>query len=507
MSLSTLSFLRPWWLLALLPLGVLLWHLRRAPDSGEAAWRQMIDAHLLPHLLVISGARTRRTGVALFAGGLLAAVLALAGPALEQPPQAALRRDVTRLLVLDLSPGMAGQLEQVKLKLLALLQAWSDGQTALLVYGGEPYLVVPPTTDSATIALFVPELAIDAIPVPGNHPERALRMARDILARSAAQQREVVWITAGAGGAALPLAAELTNLRLSILHTDTVEAPALAALAARSGGTLVRLRADNDDIRQLISATDSRGGWIAGTATAHAGRADIGHWLLLPLLPLAALAFRRGILALLLPLLLAGLLTPQPAAAFDFPPAAMWADYQAWRLLEAGEPQAAAARFADPRWRAAAHYRAGQFEQAASVLSGGRDAESYYNRGNALAKQGQLADALAAYDAALTLRAADADTRYNRDLVQRLLDQQAKPPQGGGGGGAPSKAGAGQPAPGPTPRAPAPAQGQGGVAEREAARVADQWLRSIPDQPGSLLRRKLLAEQRRRQSGEAAPAW
>ncbi|MEO5661211.1 MAG: hypothetical protein ABIQ90_15660, partial [Polaromonas sp.] len=68
----------------------------------------------------------------------------------------------------------------------------------------------------------------------------------------------------------------------------------------------------------------------------------------------------------------------------------------------------------------------------------------------------------------------------------------------------------GQQAPGKTPPAPGPAQqrpGQVGVAEREAARVADQWLRSIPDQPGSLLRRKLLAEQRRRRAGETAPAW
>ncbi|MEO5659459.1 MAG: VWA domain-containing protein, partial [Polaromonas sp.] len=412
MSLATLSFMRPWWLLALLPLGLLLWRLWRAPDSGEAAWRQVVDAHLLPHLLVFSGARTRRTGVALLAGGLMAAVLALAGPALEAPPQAVLRRDVTRLLVLDLSPGMVRQLEQVKLKLLALLQAWPDGQTALLVYGGEPYLVVPPTTDSATIALFVPELAIDAIPVPGNHPERALRMAGNILARSHSQQREVLWITAGAGGAELPLA-DLAGARLSILHAAAVDDPTLIAAAHRSGGAVVRLRADDADIRQLVNSREARVGWIAGPATATTAKgADLGHWLLLPLLPLAALAFRRGILALLLPLLLAGLLAPQPAAAFDFPLAAMWSDYQAWRLLEAGEAQAAAAGFADPRWRAAAHYRAGQFDQAASVLAGARDAESCYNRGNALARQGQLTGALAAYDAALTLRADDADTRH-----------------------------------------------------------------------------------------------
>ena len=493
MSLASLTLLRPWWLLALLPLGLLLWRLWRAPQRGEATWRGLIDAHLRAHLLVFSAPRARRTGLALFAVALLLAVLTLAGPALEQQAQTAYRRDVTRLLVLDLSPGMAAQLEQVKLKLLALLRALPDGQTALLVYGGEPYLVVPPTTDVEAIALFVPELAPDVIPVPGNHPERALRMAGDILQRNAAQQREIVWITAAANGAELPLAelaGQWVGIRLAILHVASAHDPALAAAADRSGGALVRLRADDGDVRQLVSTLQADSGWLAGTSKASGDGADLGYWLLLPLLVLAALAFRRGLLALLLgPLLLMGLLTPQPAAAQAVPLAAMWTDYQAWRLLEAGNPKAAAERFADPRWRAAAHYRAGQFEQAASLLSAGHDADAHYNRGNALAKQGKLAQALSAYDAALTLRADDADTRYNRDLVQRLLNQQSQAPKGGGG------------------RPPPPNQGQGSEAEREADRIADQWLRSIPDQPASLLRRKLLAEQRRRQAGEAARAW
>ena len=509
MSLASLTLLRPWWLLALLPLGLLLWRLWHAPDRREAAWRHVVDAHLLAHLLVFSNPRARRTGLVLFAGALLAAVLALAGPALKQPLQAAYQRDVLRVLVVDLSPGMATRLDQVKLKLLSLLQALPDGQTALLVYGGEPFLVVPPTTDVATIALFVPELATDVIPVPGNRPERALQMASEILKRNPAQQREIVWITAGSNGAELPLA-ELSGARLSILQTSAAQDPALAAAASRSGGALVRLRADDGDVRQLVSTLASRDGWRAGAGTASGDAADLGYWLLLPLLPLAALVLRRGILALLLgPLLLGGLLTPQPAAALELPLAVMWADYQAWRLLEAGDPQAAAARFADPHWRAVAHYRAGQFEQAASVLAAGPDADAHYNRGNALAKHGKLADALAAYDAALKLRALDPDTRHNRDLVLRLLNEQSKAPESSEGGPSPRKPQGGAQVSKQAPPAPRPTQSRGedGNAESEAARVAEQWLRRIPDRPGSLLRYKLLAEQRRRQADGAERAW
>ena len=280
----TLSFQRPGWLLALLPLGLLLWRVWRssAPDGG--AWQRVVDAHLLAHLLLVPPARRHSVGVALLASGLLLSVLALAGPTLASSPQEAQRRDVLRLLVLDLSPGMTAPLEAVKLKILALLNAWTDGQTALLVYGGEPYLVVPPTADVETIALFVPELAPGVIPVPGNQPERALRLAAEVFARSAAQQRELVWITEGSAGAVLPLA-ELTGVRLSILQTGGAPDPALADAASRSGGVWLALSDGDGDIRQLVGVLATRAGWTAAPGFA-AATVDVGYWLLLPLLPL-----------------------------------------------------------------------------------------------------------------------------------------------------------------------------------------------------------------------------
>ncbi len=505
MGLNGLSFLRPWWLLVLLPLALLLWRVWRMPQHGAAVWRQLIDAHLLAHLLDASSPRGRGIGMAVVATALLAAVLALAGPAFMPAGQPVVQRDVTRLLVLDLSPGMAAPLERVKSKLLALLQAWPDGQTALLVYAGEPYLVVPPTTDTQTIALVVPDLAIDVVPVTGNRPERALRMAIDTLQRSATQQRELLWITAGADAAQWSQA-DLGTVRLSVLQVVVADDRALGDAATRSGGVSVRMTADDSDVRQLVSTLATGNGWVTGIDRVEGAAMDIGYWLMLPLLPLAALAFRRGVLAMvLMPLLLAGLLLPRPVLAQDAPWSALWADYQGWQLLEASLPQAAAVRFADPRWRAVAHYRAGQFAQVASMLSGPTDADTHYNRANALAKQGQFADALAAYDAALTLRSDDADARFNRDLVQRLLNPPPHPPPpAAGGGGASPPAGGGQQAGKP---APTDAGVQSQRADQDAARIAQQWLRAVPDQPGSLLRRKLLAEQRRRQSGEAARAW
>jgi Ca-activated chloride channel homolog len=99
-------------------------------------------------------------------------------------------------------------------------------------------------------------------------------------------------------------------------------------------------------------------------------------------------------------------------------------DQQGQALLDAGQPAQAAERFQDPRRRAYADLQAGSYPGAAKLLAPFTDAQSEYNRGNALAESGQLQAALAAYDAALKQAPADRDIRHNRDLVQRALQNQ-----------------------------------------------------------------------------------
>ena len=80
---------------------------------------------------------------------------------------------------------------------------------------------------------------------------------------------------------------------------------------------------------------------------------ETGWWLLLPLLPLVALAFRRGyLLALCLVILL-----PMPHSAYAFGWSDLWqrADQRGVQALAARQPRQAAALFKDPQWQAAAH--------------------------------------------------------------------------------------------------------------------------------------------------------
>ena len=57
--LSQFHFLRPWWLLAVLPVAALIYLLARR-DSDRTRWQQAVDAELLPHLLEGMGERGAR---------------------------------------------------------------------------------------------------------------------------------------------------------------------------------------------------------------------------------------------------------------------------------------------------------------------------------------------------------------------------------------------------------------------------------------------------------------
>jgi Ca-activated chloride channel family protein len=216
---------------------------------------------------------------------------------------------------------------------------------------------------------------------------------------------------------------------------------AFGPLAGAGGGLLLRARVDDGDTRQLIALQGQRRIEAGGDHIATAGHwRDEGPWLLLLVLPLAALSFRRGWLGLL-PILCC-LSPPVPAAGPTWSDLWLRPDQKALRTLDAGHAALAGTRFADPRWRAAAFYRAGQYQQTLSELAGQPGAEAHYNRGNTLAHLGRYEDAIAEYDAALLVAPTHVDARHNRDLLLRLVRAEPEPavteappsPQPGGRG-------------------------------------------------------------------------
>ncbi len=455
-------FLRPGWLLMLLPLALLAWRLSRISSKGNA-WRDQVDPHLLRHLLVDAGGRRRKWAAWLLALGWLMLVLALAGPTWQRLPQPGFQLQQYRVILLDLSPSMnaadrpPSRLTHARFKVLDLLRASSEGQVALIAYGPEPFVVSPLTSDVDTIAEQVPQLETDLLPVPGERrTDMALDQAVGLLQQAAAPRGDVVLITDAISnpGSAVAAARRLSDAgyRLSVLGVGTsAGAPiplAEGGFIRDASGAAMLARLEEDSLRMLATA----GG---GTyATAGSGRQDLtdllsrpidspilpgsnedeaitdqwreeGPWLLLALLPLAAFAFRRG---WLWPLAIVAIVLPVPPShAFTWEDLWLRRDQQAKQAFDEGRPEEAAEKFARQDWLAAAHYHAGQFKHSLDGLQELSGVEADYNRGNALARLWRLEDALAAYEQVLAADPEHEDARHNRDLVKKLLEQPQNP--------------------------------------------------------------------------------
>ena len=182
MSLADFHFIRPFWLLALLPtLGLWIWLRRRKLSQG--VWHTVCDAELLPYLLQDSHAKQSQGRLALGACLTFLAIVALAGPTWQRIPMPVFRNASAWVIVLDLSASMDAEdikpnrLTLARYKIADILKQRKDGQTALIVYAGDAFTVTPLTDDTETIANQLSALNTDIMPEAGSNSAQALAKA------------------------------------------------------------------------------------------------------------------------------------------------------------------------------------------------------------------------------------------------------------------------------------------------------------------------------------------
>jgi Ca-activated chloride channel family protein len=600
--MADFHFIRPLWLLLLIAaLGMPL--VLRRFRSGDSGWNRVIPTRLLTPLIRPSGdhgAGTRSPTMPLVLALALLSV-ALAGPSWREAPTPLQQQNDSLVVVLDLSLSMLAtdaepdRLTVAKRKIRDILDAREGSLTALVVYSADAHVVTPLTDDSQTIKGMLEVLDPVIMPAAGNRADIGISRGLNLLEQGAPGKGRLLLIADGVSSRyQQSIRAALANSRysLSTLVVGTTrgspiplaeqgfirdrdeivisrsDPDSLQVLAEAGGGSSAALTISDADIKALELRSEDTDDWQDSARELTVNRwQDDGYWLLWLVIPLALLGWRRGAVLVVALALLP--LTPRPAQAQSWDSLWQRQDQRAPEMISRN-PEQAAQELQDPDLRGSALFRSGDYDRAADAFSRGDAASAGYNRANALARAGQLEQALSAYDQVIEQRPDHEDARFNRQLVQQLLEQQQQDQSGQDGNesgdqsdqqqgdeqgdsrGQPDDQSGNQDQSGesqsdsdqaqnqhqqngrndqqgqqqePSPQGEEQPQagreaGQDNGEQQQAPAPAEldtsplsqgqeQWLRRVPDDPGGLLRRKFLQQyqQRDTQTDEDDTPW
>lgn len=460
MLISDFHFIRPYWFVAILPVAFILWKLAKQHLINKH-WESVCDPELLPYILVGKSGPKRQSDIVLASIVTLLMIIALAGPTWERLPQPVFQKESALVIALDLSLSMyaddiqPSRLERARFKISDLLNSRKEGQTALLVYAGDAFTVTPLTDDVKTINSQLSALSPAIMPAPGSRADIAITKAIQLLKQAGISQGHILFVTdeVEAKYENSFSQANKEGYSISILGVGTIEgAPVsmgdsgflkdragtivipkldekvLSQLAATGGGYYETSQITDNDIERLNrlfnSGLDSRLNSKEEKETEFKSDQwhEFGPWLVLLILPIVAFGFRRGYLAILVCIMVAG--NPDDAMAFEWNDLWLNKNQKAMHALEHKQADVASDLFQDNEWKAAAKYRSGDYAASEKLLNDLQDNRSLYNKANSLAKQGRYEEAIKTYDQVLENEPEHEDAKFNKELVEKELKKQ-----------------------------------------------------------------------------------
>ncbi|KTD98791.1 VWA domain-containing protein [Pseudoalteromonas sp. H71] len=414
---------------------------------------QLIAPHLAQFIMTDTDTKTSQP-LWLVAVFCTLGVLFSAGPSFEKKHVPVFQSKSARVIVIDMSYSMystdisPNRLTQARYKSLDMIELFKEGDTALVAYAGTAYTISPLTNDATTLSNLIPSLSPDIMPDKGSNVLAGLDMAKELLTQAGYIDGDIILITDGIEQEEQTDVTRFisnTTFRLNIygvgseqgapiklpeggflkdrygqIVIPTLNISQLKSLATRSGGKFARYQPSNSDINTFSPMANSE--LIKDETQSHAlWRIDAGIYGLLLLLPFGLYLFRRS--AFLGGVLLLAFLPQQNAYAFELPAILKNTDQRALTAYN-NEEYDKAANAQSNQLKGAALYKQGNFDAALDAFSQDKSATGYYNYGNALAKAGQLEEAINAYKQAQTLRSDFSQAADNQALVEQLLKQQ-----------------------------------------------------------------------------------
>jgi len=291
-------FIRPWWLLTLLPAAILIRIIWRQQDSAHA-WRQVMDPHLLSALMTGHTSQKNVRPVTWMALIWLLGALALAGPTWNLEPSPFAEDLAALVIVLKVSESMEEQdvqpsrAQRSVQKIHDLLELRKGSRAALIAYSGSDHLVMPLTKDTGIINSFATDLSPAIMPREGDAAAEALRLANQQL-KNAGLSGSILFITDS-----LPDSLDFTADKnsapvqlLGIIGNDGTDR--LRSMAQKSGATFTPVTVDDSDVNRLSKLVETSFSARGDTKESGSHWQDRGWWLTILIAGLGLWWFRPG---------------------------------------------------------------------------------------------------------------------------------------------------------------------------------------------------------------------
>jgi Ca-activated chloride channel homolog len=298
-----LHFLRPDWLMALIPLAILSIMMLRQ-KSACRAWQTACDTHLLPHLLETKGQGPRHRALLCLLGSTLCLILSLAGPSGKKLPVPVYEYLHPRVLLLDVSRESLtsdlkpNRLTRAKFKLHDLFQHQDKGQFGLIAYTEEPFIVSPITHDAQTIDALIDPISPDIMPIDGINLERALLEGAQLIERTSAGRGDLLVLTGTPPSqSAIQTVKKLAekHIRTSILPltTSNIKNTRFEKFAHAGHGLSIPFKNTTTDLNAWLDYNPFEHSLKEKDNESIPAWRDDGRWLIIPALLLLLIAFRR----------------------------------------------------------------------------------------------------------------------------------------------------------------------------------------------------------------------
>ena len=414
-----MTFLRPWFLLLILI--PFLFKLFKEQIGAESPWRKVIDEKLLPYLLIHGSNATikQRRFFKILLWILLS--VAMAGPAWDKTDVPAHTYQPGTIIVLELSPAMTGEnLKRAQQKIYDILDLLKGEQVGLVLYDRYGYTAGPLTFETDIIRNMVPYLDATVLPERKSDALVGFEQANRLFQNADIKEGRILFLTSGVfWDDDLAKTIRTYPHKIGILGIGPAEPHPIPQetggfILGRNGqplmvyfdpkkmekvGSFEVMTPDDTDVQNLIDKTRP-----TPSETERLTNQNLTLWrdrggvLVALLLPFFALLFRKSIVILFL------LCFVQSAEA------SLWLrpDQEEYRLQMMGVD----------------FYRRGNYTSAEGVFKKGKDVETLYNKGNALAFQQKIPEAIAAYKEALKIDSKHEDARYNKEYLEKEQEKQ-----------------------------------------------------------------------------------